>query len=462
VYHGGVPTLKLTSRALDTLPLPSRGRVEYFDESLPGFAIRIFPSGRRVFTLLYRMKGGRTKKKERVDLGTYPPLTLAQARELATKLKAEIQLGKDPRRERAPARPTDASVIAPDGLTVKQLCEAYLIHPSGGGKLRAASTLPHYRRLMDVEIVPAFGGRLAAEITRTEVREWSETLAQVKPVVANRAFAVMRRSYEWALGRDLVHSSPFVGIHKPAAEVPRDRVLSDDEIRAVFDALRQERPIIAGLWELLFYTAVRPGTALAARWTHIDLPRKVWEVPATKKARGSAEGTGKPFIVPLSPQAIAVLNLLQPFSAHSDYVFPGAGPRRATPDAERNLFSPQKFIQRTRETTGIRDLQMRDIRRTVATGLGRLKIPPVTISRVLDHTIQGIGQVTHVYARYDFLEEKREALDLWGRHLATLLNASFASADRGVMPRQPPRHGSATRKAELASRQTSLFGSENA
>jgi integrase len=267
--------------------------------------------------------------------------------------------------------------------------------------------LPHYRRLIASEIVPAFGDRRAAAVTRTEVREWSERLAEEKPVVANRAFAVMRRSYEWALGRDLVQSSPFVGIHKPAAEVPRDRVLSDDEIRAVFDALRHERPIIAGLWELLFYTAVRPGTALAARWTHIDLPRRVWEVPVTKKARGSAEGTGKPFIVPLSPEAVAVLKLLQPFSAHSDYVFPGGSPRRAIPHAERNLFSPQKSIQRLRETTGTPDLQMRDIRRTVATGLGKLKVPPVTISRVLDHTIQGIGQVTHVYAKYDFLEEKR-------------------------------------------------------
>ena len=400
------------------------------------------------------MKGGRAKKKERVDLGTCPPLTFAQARDLAIKLKAEIQLGKDPHRERAPARLVAASVIAPGGLTVKQLCEAYLMHPSGGGRLRAASTLPHYRRLINIEIVPAFGDRLAADVTRTEVREWSEALAQVKPVVANRAFAVMRRSYEWALGRDLVQSSPFVGVHKPAAEVPRDRVLSDDEIRAVFDALGHERPIIAALWELLFYTAVRPGTALAARWTHIDLPRKGWEVPVTKKARGSAEGTGKPFIVPLSSQAIAVLKLLQLFSAHSDYVFPGGSPRRASADVDRNLFSPQKSIQRIRQTTGIRDLQMRDIRRTVATSLGKLKVPPVTISRVLDHTIQGIGQVTHVYARYDFLEEKREALDLWGRHLSGLLNASSVLLDGSLKPTQPRRHGSGARDVAPACRRT--------
>ena len=174
----------------DTLPLPSRCRVEYFEESLPGFAVRVFPSGRRVFTLLYRMKGGRAKKKERVDLGTYPPLTLAQARDLATKLKAEIQLGKDPRRERVAARSTDANVMAADGLTVKHLCEAYLVHPSGGGRLRSASTLPHYRRLIDAEIVPAFGGRLAADVTRTEVREWSETRVgprpRPRPVIAVR------------------------------------------------------------------------------------------------------------------------------------------------------------------------------------------------------------------------------------------------------------------------------------
>jgi integrase len=460
VYHGDVPTLKLTSRALDRLPLPSRGRVEYFDESLSGFAVRNFPSGRSVFTLLYRMKGGRAKKKERVDIGTYPPLTLAQARDLATKLKAEIQLGKDPRRERVPARPADASVIAADGLTVKQLCEAYLIHPSGGGKLRAASTLPHHRRLIDAEIVRAFGDRRAIAITRTEVREWSERLADEKPVVANRAFAVMRRSYEWALSRDLVQSSPFVGIHKPAAEVPRDRVLSEDEIRAVFDALRHERPIVAGLWELLFYTAVRPGTALVARWTKIDLPRKVWEVPVTKKARGSADGTGKPFIVSLSPQAIAVLKLLQPFSAHSDLVFPGGSPRRATADADRNLFSPQKSIQRIRQTTGISDLQMRDVRRTVATGLGKLKVLPVTISRVLDHTIQGIGQVTHVYARYDFLEEKRDALDLWGRYVAALLKVKSELTESVVTlgPRRRPR--SRQGRGKLVWHQTSFLESE--
>lgn len=367
-----MPTVKLTARTLDALPIPSRGRVEYFDDSLPGFSVRVFSSGGKVYTLLYRMQGGRVRKKERVNIGTYPPLSLAQARDRASKLKAEIQLGKNPRPEREPAAPF-AAEIAGNGITVKQLCEGYLLHPNGGGRLRAASTLPHYRRLIEAEIVPAFGDRAATQLSRAEVREWSERLAAEKPVVANRAFSVMRRCYEWALSRDVVQTSPFVGIHKPATELARDRVLSDTEIQTVFAALRQERPIIAGLWELLFYTGVRPGTALAARWSHIDLVRKVWEVPITKKARGNPEGVGKPFVVPLSSQAVAVLKLLQPFSAHSDYVFPGGSPRRATADTERNLFSPQKSIQRVRESTGVyRPVSSRQARPRHGTGRSSL------------------------------------------------------------------------------------------
>lgn len=429
-----MPTIKLTARVLDGLPLPSRGRVEYFDDAVPGFAVRVFPNGRKVFSLLYRMKGGRASKKERIDIGTHPPLTLAKAREIAGTLKAEIQLGKDPRAGR---RGSPKALRSGDNPTVRLICEAYLAHSTGGGRLRAATTLPAYQRLVAKEIAPAFGERLAAEISRSEVRDWSERMAERKPFVANRAFAVMRRIYEWSLGRDLVDTSPFVGIHKPAAETPRDRVISDSEIRKVFDALRQERPIIAALWEFLFYTAVRPGTALAAKWSHIDLKLKTWEIPITKKARGNALGTGKPFIMPLSPQAIATLKLLQPFSAHSDYVFPGGSPRRATLDSDRNLFSPRKSTQRVRELTGISDLQMRDIRRTVATGLGRLKVPPVTISRVLDHTLQGVGQVTHVYAKYDFLEEKRQALDAWGKYLANLVKERPAAADARLTSRVP-------------------------
>jgi integrase len=123
----------------------------------------------------------------------------------------------------------------------------------------------------------------------------------------------------------------------------------------------------------------------------MKLDRKVWEVPVTvtKRARGNPEGIGRPFVVRLSPQAVAVLDLLRPFAAQSDFVFPGGSPRRASLDSERSLFSPQKSIQRIRERTGIKDFMMRDIRRTVATGLAELAVPANIISKVLDHSLSG-------------------------------------------------------------------------
>jgi integrase len=153
----------------------------------------------------------------------------------------------------------------------------------------------------------------------------------------------------------------------------------------------------------------------------------VWEVPVTKRARGNPEGTGRPFVVPLSPQAVAVLELLRPFSAHSDFVFPGGSPRRASLDTERNLFSPQKSADRIRERTGIEDFMMRDIRRTVATGLAELGTPANIISKVLDHTLPGESAVTPIYSRYAFLEEKRKALESWGSHLEALIRSKAAA-----------------------------------
>ncbi len=133
------------------------------------------------------------------------------------------------------------------GCTFEGLCQQYLAAADGGRRLRATSTLPHYAQLIKAEIAPVFGTHDPSEITRGDVREWSERLGVVKPVVANRAFSVMRRVYSWALGRDLVSSTPFVGIHKPAIETPRDRVLTPNEPVKVFAALRHERPIIAAL-----------------------------------------------------------------------------------------------------------------------------------------------------------------------------------------------------------------------
>lgn len=119
--------------------------------------------------------------------------------------------------------------------------------------------------------------------------------------------AVMRLVCEWAGEEGIIAASPCAGIKKPAPEVSRSRYLSQDEIKAIFEALKKERPLIAAYYEMLFFTGVRRSKPLEAEWSDVDLKKGLWHIPITKRARGNPEGTGRPFVVPLTRQALARL-----------------------------------------------------------------------------------------------------------------------------------------------------------
>jgi integrase len=144
-------------------------------------------------------------------------------------------------------------------------------------------------------------------------------------------------------------------------------------------------------------------------------------MPITKRARGNPEGTGRPFVVPLTRQALASLKVLLAFSGHGRFVFPGGSPRRSQLDEEHRLHNPQKSVERIRERSGV-DFQIRDIRRTVATRMAEdLGITPFIIAKVMDHKLPGEAEMEDVYNRYDYLPEKRQALTKWCDHLSRVV-----------------------------------------
>lgn len=410
--------LKLTQRSLETLRAPATGRVEYRDQFLPNFVLRVAATGRKTYTYLYRFRG----EQRRAEIGTYPPLSLGEARDMARQVWAEVQRGNDPDATLPWLRNRQVDVV---GKTTTQgpfsdLCHRYL--DERRGFLRTA-TYQLYSRLIDRQIVPAFGTRQATEVTRADVKAWIERLA-VKPTQANRAMAVMRLVCEWAAEEGIIPASPCAGLKKPAPETARSRYLTQDEIKAVFEALGRERPLIAAYYELLFFTGVRRSKPLEAEWTHVDLKKALWHIPITKRARGNPEGTGRPFVIPLTRQALAALKVLSAFSGHSRFVFPGGSPRRHQPDEERRLHNPQKSVERIRERSGV-DFQIRDIRRTVATRMAEdLAITPFIIAKVMDHKLPGEAEMGEVYNRYDYLAEKRQALVKWCDHLSRLVRAN--------------------------------------
>lgn len=410
-----MPKIKLMQRTLEALKPPTAGRVEYSDELLPNFFLRISATGRKTFTYMYRFKG----LQKRAEIGTFPPLTLGEARDMARQVWAEVQRGNDPNQGLPWLKNREPLTIRvePAHGPFSEMCRRYL--DERRGFLRTA-THRLYVRLVDRHIVPAFGSREPAEITRADVKEWIERL-KVTPTQANRAMAVMRLVCEWATEEGIIPTSPCAGLKKPAPEMARSRYLSQDEIRTVFEALAKERPLIAAYYELLFFTAVRRSKPLEAEWKDLDLKKAVWHIPITKRARGNPEGTGRPFVVPLTRQALASLRVLHAFSGHSRFVFPGGTPRRSQLDEEHRLHNPQKSVERIRERSGL-DFQIRDIRRTVATRMAEdLGISPFVIAKVMDHKLPGEAEMGDVYNRYDYLAEKRQALAKWCDHLSRVI-----------------------------------------
>jgi integrase len=184
-------------------------------------------------------------------------------------------------------------------------------------------TVKEWTRLVRTEIIPAFGDRQASELTRVETRSWADAIAKrPAPYTANRAFEVLRRVYSWSVENDLLPATPFVALKRPAQGEASDRVLSAPEIRALLlalDAMDDDtrrrfhieagaiaRPYTDGV-RLLLLTGVRRDMVLGMRRSELEdiggrEPRSA--IPGGFAGRSKS---GRPHVVPLSPQALDVI-----------------------------------------------------------------------------------------------------------------------------------------------------------
>jgi integrase len=204
---------------------------------------------------------------------------------------------------------------------------------------------------------------------------------------------------------------------KPKRSCPRpqrDRVLSEDEIRAFWKALAEEQPKIAALFRLRLLSAQRGGEVHGATWEEMDLVRGWWTIPAERSKNKLAHR------VPLSPQAVRVLKELRKTAGDSPWVFPS--PRKKGP----HINHAQKAIERIVERSGVR-FRGHDLRRTAATLMVGAGVSRLVVSKILNHVEIG---VTAVYDRHSYDLEKRAALDFWAKRIDQIL----AGKRRGKVP----------------------------
>ena len=230
-------------------------------------------------------------------------------------------------------------------------------------------------------------------------------VARGAPVMANRTLAAVRKLFNWSVSRGIISASPCAGISAPQREKARDRVLSDDELISIFNAAVEMGGAFGAIIQVLILTAQRRNEVSEMTWNELDLDGNQWKIP------GARTKNEKPHFVHLSEPAIAVISSVQNVGA---FVFTSNG---KTPFSG---FSKSK--KRLDELSGITDWRLHDIRRTVTSGMAQLGIAPHVADKILNHQSGTISVVAAVYQRHEFLEERKTALDAWGRHVQSLLS----------------------------------------
>ena len=407
----------ITDRLLKSFK-PRADRYDVMDTAVPGFGVRV-SDGRKTFILLSRYPG--SNNPTRRTLGEYDAMSLEEARDKAREWRKLLKKNVDPRDIEERRRKTTFASVADEFI-------AYIHNKL---KLRTAPVMEQNLRKT---FVKRWGPRPITKITSSDVsRVIGEAVDRDAKYQAFHDLAVIRRMFNWAIGTDRyglevnpcrrLNTEDLIG-----ERLARDRVLTDDELQALWRATERLGYPFGPLYRLLLLTGLRLGEVCGARWSEFDLERREWTIPAErmKKVKGGA----KPFMVPLTDAMLTALNSLPRFDG-GDFLFSHTHGKRPL---KPNQFSDVKerldaiMLEELKrmaneagkdaKRTALPDFVNHDVRRTVRTHLSALRIGEEVREAVLAHVRPGIKGV---YDKYQYLEEKREALTLWNARLRAIV-----------------------------------------
>jgi integrase len=377
----------LTAAAVERIKPPVAGQLEIFDRGYPSLALRVSYGGSRAWVFFYRLNG----KQHRLTLGAYPFMSLAEARAAWREARSDVQNGIEPSKKRRVQRPA---------TSFDAVLEEWLLRDQAKNR-----SLPMVRGMMVNNVLPHWTGRDVASIGRRDVLDVVDSIVDRGTVVsARRTQAYIHRLFRWAISRGIVESNPAANLEKPGSEKPRERVLSDSELVAVWRGAEKQGYPYGPIAQLLILTAARRGEIGALRWDEI--------VGNTIELSGERTKGGRSHTIPLSTAAMALIEAL-PRIASSDFVF-GRRPPGSWSQTKPELD----------KLSGVTGWHLHDLRRTAATGMQRLGVNLQTIEAVLGHVAGSRAGIVSVYQRHSFSDEKRAALEAWGAYVMALVGGA--------------------------------------
>lgn len=417
---------------------PRRRRYEVPEPGRTGLGVRVTPNGTKTWTFRYRLN----REQKRMVFATYPTLSLVDARLKLAEAKKMLETGQDPGASVAAAREVERA--AP---TVKELADAYLLHAM---ETMRPATVKEDRRIIEVEILKTWRGRLARDITRRDVTTLLNAVQRRKVyVMRNRIASVITRLFMFGIDDGLIETTPAIKlrrlqkIHGRKVEQSRTRFLSKEEIRAFWHNL-DTVPITPSIrtalrWALL--TGQRRTEVAGTPRNEIDDTAALWTIPCERTKNQNEQ------LLPLPPLALRLL-------AEADAARIRRQPTRLNrkdrvpydPTPNPWLFPSRRHmkpitpgaltcaIDRHRAALGIGDASVHDLRRTMATWLGEMGTDKALISALLNHAPKGVTD--QHYNKASMLGPKRHAINTWSAWLERVIDGESVPENVVVFARK--------------------------
>jgi integrase len=391
-------------------------QTDYFDEDYKGLALRVTKVGTRSWTYHFTWAA----KRVRITFGTYPATSLGKAHTLAKEARAALE--DDP--------PRDPRTLFAKSETFRAICEEWAERE--GASLRTGE---ERKDTLERLAYPDLGDRPIGDIRRNEiVRVLDKIEDDSGPVMADQTLAFMRRVFNWHASRSDDFRSPIVrgmARTKPKSRA-RKRILADDEIRDIWKALdKADVPECYPAYvRALLLTATRRSEA--ARMNSIEIEGELWTIP------GERYKNKLPHVIPLTAQVKALIGgKPEGIKSNSWFIFSNTKGEKAFSGfskAKRELDKTIAAMRKNEKREPMPGWTLHDLRRTARSLMSRAKVPADHAERVLGHVIGGVRET---YDRYEYLDEKREALTQLARLVEFIVHRRIISVS--LRRREPQR-----------------------
>lgn len=391
--------MKFTDMYLKKLTAPSKKT--YVRES-EGFTLRVMPSGAKTFIFIYTFDG----KRKEMNLGSYPNISLADARIKHGDAIKLLSKGKDPAAQEREAKDERKRTPFISDFVDEFVTRYAKEHNRGWQEIE---------RALKTEIVPRWGKRKITDIKRRDlVLVLDEIKERGAPVMANRILAYTRKMFSWAVERAVLEVNPFLMMSRPTKEISRERALSEAEIKTFWNNLDDCKmsDSIKRALKLILVTGQRPGEVIAMHRNEIN--GDWWEIPAERSKNTQAH---RVFITSLAKKLIGEGSgfiFKSPVNSEKSYEV-----RTMTHDIKANL--PHTPDSKVVDRIKIPHFTPHDLRRTAATRWAEMGVSGDMIDRLQNHITKQKQGVGHIYNRYSYDKEKQMSLEQWERKLLLIV-----------------------------------------